>query len=216
MVGDYGLRSALLRHYINSRQNTLITLAYQLIKVITRIIIGVLAALIVAFSLEWSFVSVLVAVLLLLGGAFAIKKLLVAVARNKRAEKLLGVEGKLDFSKLRTKRALLPAVGIFTAFSLQTALLVYWLEGESSFITIWLTVILTYSITSFMPPLSIFDPVAKSAVGALLYADFVAPNVLLFAFTATWLVNRGIPALISGVFFRRLTNRFQETANSTT
>jgi len=215
LVGEYGLRSVLLRNEVDSRQNTLVTLAYQLMKVATRIIIGVLAGLLFMLSGAWSLISLVVTVGLLIGGAIAIKRLLKAVAKNKYANKLIKGANSLDFSQLRTKRALLPASLLFLAFSLQTALLIFWLDNKGDFFQVWLMVILTYSITSFLPPLSIFDPLAKSAVGALLYTEFASPNVMLFAFTATWVINRGVPAIISSLLFKRFSNRLQETARST-
>lgn len=216
LVGDYGLRSILLRHYINARQNTLVTMAYQLMKVATRIIIGVLAGLLFIYKGMWSLVSLLITVGLMFTGAFVIKQLLKAIARNKYAHTLMGSGTGIDFNQLPTTKALLPATVLFLVFSLQTTLLIFWLDISSTFYITWLMVIITYSITSFLPPLSIFDPLAKSAIGALLYNDFAAPNVILLAFTVTWVLNRGVPALISSLFFRRFSNAAQETASSTT
>jgi hypothetical protein len=122
----------------------------------------------------------------------------------------------LDFSNLRLKYSVIPATLLFATFSMQTALLIYWIEPLAPFIQILSWVIITYSLTSFLPPMSFFDPLVKSAFGSLLYVQVAAPDVILFAFTITWVINRGLPALESGLFFRRLSGLAQRTSNSTT
>jgi hypothetical protein len=216
LVGDYGLRSYFLRKQLDSKQNTLVTLAYQLLKVATRIIVGLAALIFLSFQSSWRYTALILAAALLIGGAMSIKRLIQIIAQTSLANRLIGQQERLDFSNLRLKYSVIPATLLFATFSMQTALLIYWIEPLAPFIQILSWVIITYSLTSFLPPMSFFDPLVKSAFGSLLYVQVAAPDVLLFAFTITWVINRGVPALASGLFFRRLSGLAQRTSNSTT
>lgn len=216
LVGDYGLRSYFLKDDLDSRQNTLVTLAYQLLKVATRIIIGIGALILLSFQSTWRFTAILLAAVLLIFGALSIKRIIQVIAKTRLANRLIGDRERLDFSNLRLKYSVVPAAVLFGTFSMQTALLIYWIEPQAPFLQIISWVVITYSLTSFLPPMSFFDPLVKSAFGTLLYVQVAGPDVLLFAFTITWVVNRGLPALFSGIFFRRLSGLAQRTSNSTT
>ena len=215
LVGDYGLRSMLLKNDIDPRQNTMVTMAYQLLKVMTRVVVGMAAAIVLSVKLVWGWLLLLLAAALLVLGGVSVKQFIKAIGKSKYTQRLWGIGDRLDFSQLNVMRALLPALLLFLCFCLQTGLLIFWLDDASSFYQILLWVILTYSITSFLPPLSFFDPLAKSAFGALFGAQFASADAILVAFTLTWLLNRGIPAFISGVFFRKLSKGFQNTSSST-
>jgi hypothetical protein len=215
LVGDYGLRSYFLRDKLEARQNTLVTLAYQLLKVATRIIVGFMALIFISFQSTWDFTAILLSAGLLVAGAMSIKKIVKTIANSKLASRFLGDRERLDFSGLRLKFSVVPATLLFGTFSLQTALLIHWIDPQTPFLQVLLWVIITYSLTSFLPPMSFFDPLVKSAFGTLLYVQIAGADVLLFAFTVTWVVNRGIPALLSGILFRRLSGLAQRTSNST-
>ncbi len=215
LVGDYGLRSYFLRNDLDSRQNTFVTLAYQMVKVSTRIIIGFAALIFLSFQSEWRFLAIVLAAGLLIVGVLSIKRLVIVLAKTRLVGRFLGDRERLDFSKLRLKITVVPATLLFATFSLQTALLIHWVVPDSDFLQVYSWVIVTYSVTSFLPPMSFFDPLVKSAFGALLYVQVASADVLLFAFTITWVVNRGIPACVSGLLFRRLSG-LQRTSNSTT
>jgi hypothetical protein len=215
LVGDYGLRSYFLRDELEARQNTLVTLAYQLVKVATRISIGLVALIFISFQTNWRFTAIILAVALLLAGAMTIQHLVKIIAHSKLARRFLGDRDRLDFGAMRLKVTTIPATLLFSTFCLQTALLIHWIDPQTPFLEVLAWVIVTYSLTSFLPPMSIFDPLVKSAFGTLLYVQVAGADVLLFAFTSTWVVNRGIPALLSGVFFRRMAGLSQPTSNST-
>lgn len=215
LVGDYGLRSMLLKNDIDPRQNTMVTMAYQLVKVMTRVVVGIAAAIVLSVKLVWGWVLLFLAVALMILGGITVKQFIKAIGKSKYTQRLWGMGDRLDFSQLNVMRALLPAILLFLCFSLQTGLLIFWLDDASSLYQILLWVILTYSITSFLPPLSFFDPLAKSAFGALFGAQFASADAILVAFTLTWMLNRGVPAFISGVLFRKLSKGFQSTSSST-
>jgi hypothetical protein len=215
LVGDYGLRSMLLKNDIDPRQNTMVTMAYQLVKVMTRVVVGIAAAIVLSVKLVWGWVLLLLAVALMILGGITVKQFIKAIGKSKYTQRLWGMGDRLDFSQLNVMRALLPAILLFLCFGLQTGLLIFWLDDASSLYQILLWVILTYSITSFLPPLSFFDPLAKSAFGALFGAQFASADAILVAFTLTWMLNRGVPAFISGVLFRKLSKGFQSTSSST-
>jgi hypothetical protein len=200
---------------LESRQNTLVTLSYQMVKVGTRIVVGVMALAAVSKTMEWRFLAVLLGAGLLLGGAFSLKQMVQRLARSRVAGRLLAGKDRLDFSALRLQVTVVPAIFLFLTFSAQTSLLAYWLGDGVAFLEVLYWVVITYSLTSFLPPMSFFDPLVKSAFGALLYTQVIQPDVLLFAFTITWVINRGIPALLSGLFFRRLSGLVQATSKST-
>ncbi len=215
LVGDYGLRSMLLKNDIDPRQNTLVTMAYQLVKVMTRVVIGIAAAIVLSATLVWGWLLLVLAAALLVLGGFTVKQFVKTIGKSKYTQRLWGMGDRLDFSQLNMLRTLLPAILLFLCFSLQTTLLIFWLDDAPSLLHILLWVILTYSITSFLPPLSFFDPLAKSAFGALIGSQFASADAILMAFTLTWILNRGVPALISGLLFRTLSHGIQNTSSST-
>lgn len=215
LVGDYGLRSMLLKNDIEPRQNTMVTMAYQLIKVMTRVVVGIAAAIVLSVKLVWGWLLLLMASALLVLGGVSVKQFIKAIGKSKYTQRLWGMGDRLDFTQLNVMRALLPALLLFLCFCLQTGLLIFWLDDATSFYPILLWVILTYSITSFLPPLSFFDPLAKSAFGALFGAQFASADAILVAFTLTWMLNRGVPALVSGLLFRKLSHGYNNTSSST-
>jgi hypothetical protein len=215
LVGDYGLRSMLLKNDIDPRQNTLVTMAYQLVKVMTRVVIGIAAAVVLSAKLVWGWLLLLLAAALLVLGGFTVKQFIKAIGKSKYTQRLWGMGDRLDFSQLNMLRTLLPAILLFLGFSMQTALLIFWLDDATSLFQVLLWVILTYSITSFLPPLSFFDPLAKSAFGALIGSQFASADAILMAFTLTWVLNRGVPALLSGLLFKKLARGVQNTSSST-
>lgn len=215
LVGDYGLRSVLLRNHIDPRQNTLVTLAYQLLKVFTRVAIGVLAAIVLSSEISWGWILILFAAALLVLGVVSIKQFIRGIGKSKYTQQLLGMGDRLDFTQLNMLKAMLPAIVLFLTFCLQTSLLIFWIDDTSPLHMVLLWVVLTYSVTSFLPPLSFFDPLAKSAFGALLGGQFASPEAILVSFSLTWIINRGLPALFSSLFFRRLSGVHQSTSSST-
>lgn len=217
MLGDYALRSFLLKAYIHPGQNVLITMAYQVLKLGTRVVLGLIAATYLLFSHQLHLFSVVVLVVFLMGFAFFLKRFFKLLLKQKKALSLLRInEQEYNIHTLPLHTAVLPALLIFIIYSLQTALLAFWFQGDAELLSVWITIVVIYGVTSFLPPLSFFDPLAKSAVGTLLYAGILDAEVQLVAFTCIWLLNRGVPAVLGSLLFSRTMGAVYFNAKETT
>ena len=215
-AGDYGLRSYLLKHEIEGWQNVLLSWSYRLIKMAVRVILGLLCVFYIMVSNDLVVIGILLSVGLLILGGISIKHMISWVSNTKGASKVLDKKDRIDFGKLNLKRVIIPGILLFLAYSVQTSLLIFWMNNSVGFYDVLNWVIITYSITSFLPTTGIFDPLIKSAFGALFSAQLVAsPAVILFAFTITWLINLGIPGLVSSVLFRKIIAKAYRTSRST-
>lgn len=215
-AGDYGLRSFLLKDKIEGWQNALLSWAYRLVKMAMRVMIGFLCIFYTMISKDLFLLGALLTLILMFASGMSIRGMISWVSKTKSANRVLGDKERIDFSNLRFKRVLMPAVLVFMAFSLETTFLIYWMSDSTSLLDVLIWVVITYSITSFLPTTGIFDPLIKSAFGALFAQQLVAsPAVILFGFTITWCVNLGIPGLISSLLFRKLIGKFYRTSTST-
>lgn len=204
-VGDYGLRSYLLRDVLESRQNALLSMSYRLIKMVVRIILGLLCIVYASVLKDLFLLGALLALVLMFASGTAIRGAITMMSKTKQADKVLKERKRIDFSTLNLKRVLVPTVLLFVAYSIETALLIFWMAPDAGFIAIWIWVIITYSVTSFLPATGIFDPMIKSAFGALFAVQLAAPSaIILVAFTITWCVNLGVPGFISSLLFRKV------------
>ncbi len=216
-VGDYGLRSYLLKDKIEQRQNALLSLSYRLVKMAIRIISGLLCIVYISAHYKLFLLGAVLALVLMVLSGISIRAVVHYLSKSKRANKILKERDRLDFKRLNLKRVLVPTVLLFVAYSVQTAILIYWLADTQTFLQIWVWVIITYSITSFLPATGVFDPMIKSAFGALFTLQLAAsPAVILVGFSVTWLMNLGVPGFISSVLFRKLIGKSYRTSKSTT
>ncbi len=215
-VGDYGLRSYLLKDNIESRQNALLSLSYRLVKMAVRIVLGLLCLFYVMISEDLFLVGAALAAGLLVASFFSIRAAIMYLSKSRSANKILQHRERIDFTALNLKRVFVPAVLLFVAYSVQTSVIVFWMTGSLAFLEIWIWVIITYSITSFLPATGIFDPLIKSAFGALFAVQLAAsPAIILFAFSLTWLLNLGLPGFVSSLLFKKLIGKAYRTTKST-
>jgi hypothetical protein len=215
-VGDYGLRSYLLKDKIEARQNALLSLTYRLVKMAVRIVMGLLCIFYVSISQDLVLLGVALAIGLLAMSFISIRAAILYVSKSKSANKILNERERIDFSKINLTRVFVPGVLLFAAYSLQTSVLIFWMSQSAPFMDILLWVVITYSITSFLPATGVFDPMIKSAFGALFALQLAAaPAIILFAFTTTWLFNLGVPGFISSLLFRKLIGKAYRTTKST-
>ena len=216
-VGDYGLRSYLLKDKIEARQNALLSLTYRLVKMAVRIVIGLLCIFYASISQDLVLLGVALAIVLLVMSFISIRAAILYISKSKSAHKILNERERIDFSKINLKRVFVPGILLFAAYSLQTAAMIFWMSSGAQFLDVLIWVVITYSITSFLPATGIFDPMIKSAFGAFFALQLAAdPAIILFAFTLTWMMNLGIPGFISSVLFRRLIGKAYRTTKSTT
>lgn len=205
-AGDYGLRSYLLKNKIETRQNALLSLTFRLVKMVVRIVCGLLCLVYIGYAQHYFLVSLILAALLLLGAGFSIQGAIHFVSKTKQANRVLENRERINFKDMKLYKSFVPAIILYVAYSLQTALFVFYIDQSPSFFTVWIWVVITYSVTSFIPATGIFDPLIKSAFGALFVSQLTAsPMAILFGFTITWLMNLGIPGLVSSLFFKRIT-----------
>ena len=215
-VGDYGLRSYLLKKKIESRQNALLSLTYRLVKMAVRIVLGLLCIFYVSISQDLLIIGVALAVGLLVMSFISIRAAILYISNSKGANKILSERERIDFTKINLKRVFIPGILLFAAYSIQTSAMIFWMSDSAEFIEILIWVIITYSITSFLPATGIFDPMIKSAFGALFALQLAAdPAIILLAFTSTWLVNLGLPGFISSLLFRKMIGKAYRTSKST-
>ena len=215
-VGDYGLRSYLLKDKIESRQNALLSLTYRLVKMAVRIVLGMFCIFYATFSQDLFLAGALLAAGLLLLSFISIRAVVMYLSKSRAANKILNERERLDFSQINLKRVFVPGILLFVAYSVQTSVLIYWMSQSMEFIEIWIWVIITYSITSFLPATGIFDPMIKSAFGALFAVQLAAsPAIILFAFSITWVMNLGVPGFISSLLFKKLIGKAYRTSKST-
>jgi hypothetical protein len=204
-AGDYGTRSLLLKTKIETRQNALLSLTYRLIKMTVRIVLGLLCLLYLSVSKDYILLGVMLSGVLLILSGMTIKGSLFWISKSKSAERFLENRTRINFKDLNIQSSFVPGLLLFLAYTLQTSLMIFWVDPSHHFENIWIWVVITYSITSFLPAAGFFDPAIKSAFATLFAEQFVvAPPIILFAFTVTWIVNLGIPGIISSLFLRRL------------
>jgi len=216
-AGDYGLRSLLLRGQIESRQNALLSLAYRLVKMAVRLVVGLVFVFLAMRNNEHWALGVALGIILLLGGSFSIRSAVNWLSRTRQADKMLQNRERLNFTDLRLTKSFVPAILLFTAYSAECALIITWAEAAPSFWPIFQWVVITYSITSFLPATGIFDPLIKSAFGAMFAMQLDAsPIAILLGFTITWLINLGVPGFISALFFKKITGLHQPISSATT
>jgi len=138
------------------------------------------------------------------------------LSKSRAANKILNERERIDFSRINLKRVFVPGILLFVAYSVQTSVLIYWMSQSMEFPEIMIWVIITYSITSFLPATGIFDPMIKSAFGALFAVQLAAsPAIILFAFSITWVMNLGLPGFISSLLFKKLIGKAYRTSKST-
>lgn len=196
-VGEYGVRAMAFSETGKSRQSFLLTFAYRITKTFVKFGFGMVAG-ILLFSGEHIhplyFYSTLG--LLVIGFSF-LPKFIDFLYHSKLGRWFFGSEEQRDwhFKNRHFWKALFPAMIKFASYSGQLALIIH-LGSSTSLMDSFMGSVLTYSIASIIPTLSLFDPLVKTSIGDLVFQNQgLSIEWLAFGTTFVWLINLGIPSL---------------------
>lgn len=98
----------------------------------------------------------------------------------------------------------LPALIKFTSYTLQLAILLNLRPGFELQDLFWRSSAV-YSLSSFIPTLSLFDPMVKTSIGDVVMAPIDMPlGWLAFCTSIVWLVNLGLPSIVGFILWLRM------------
>lgn len=206
-IGEYGIKALSFTELGKSRQSLLLTFSYRSTKSFVKLAAGLLAMYMILQSSYpvWS-VLLLVALLLLCIVYWFMPQLLEWVYHHKWGRWIFGDKEVRNWHFKRSEflKATIPASVRFLSYSAELAILVA-LGTKLNFFNALARSISTYSISTFIPSLSVFDPVVKTSVGDMIFTgENVGIEWVGFCITTVWFANVGFPSLIGYLLWMRM------------
>lgn len=206
-IGEYGIRSIHFSKLGKIRQSFLLTLSYRVSKFVVNLGVGLLAGAILLRSYSSNLSSFLAFALVgLIIFIWFIPKFLDLIYHSALGRWIFGPEEVRNwhFSKREFLTSLFPALIKFLSYSSQLAILIY-LGTQLPIAEALSRSISVYSLSSFIPTLSIFDPLVRTAIGDWVFQSTdTGLKWITFSILIVWSVNVAIPALFGYFLWFRM------------
>ncbi|KAB2805329.1 hypothetical protein [Phaeocystidibacter luteus] len=205
-VGEYGIKALHFTELGKKRQSALLTFSYRAAKWFVKSAAGLAAGIWIWSSSNNTLVAICSVALagLVLSYAF-IPKLL-----NKTYHSKIGrwafdekEDREWQFKSSNFWKSTLPAMVKFASYTGQLALLIALGSSMGIEEAFWRSSAI-YSLASFIPSLSLFDPMVKTGIGELVMTpQGVSLAWLAISTTIVWVTNLGIPSIIGYILWLR-------------
>lgn len=206
-LGEYGIKALHFTELGKKKQSVLLTISYRWAKWFVKSGFGLLAGYMIWKSnrpeLAWACLAILV--LLAISYAF-LPRILDALYHGKIGRFLFDDKEVTDwnFKNNYFWRALSVACLKFSSYTLQLAILLHLGSELSLFDGFWRSSAI-YSLSSFIPTLSLFDPMVKAGIGELVIPqEMVSIAWIAVSTFLVWLTNLGLPSAVGYVLWWRM------------
>jgi hypothetical protein len=204
-IGEYHGKQ-LLTDKLKRKNSYYSTLAYQTVKLIAKLVLGLAiiggALITTEEGLGW--------VLLFASGV-----LFVGYSSQDYLWKRFGIHRLLEkygFNNIPTDTPVqFRLLAIFSSlikvlvYSFQFYLCVHFVAEQTTILAVFPTIVLFYTVSAWLPSLGFLDPLTKGSLGLLIMTtSLIDPGVVLFATTLVWLINVALPALAGGLLHLRV------------
>ncbi|NVK28385.1 MAG: flippase-like domain-containing protein [Flavobacteriia bacterium] len=205
-VGEYGIKALHFTELGRKRQSALLTLSYRAAKWFVKSAAGLSAGIWIWSSSDSKLVwicALAIGVLILIY-AF-IPNLLNWVYHSRIGRWALEEKEDRDwhFKAYNFWKSLLPAAIKFSSYTGQLALLIALGSSMGMEEAFWRSSAI-YSLASFIPSLSLFDPMVKTGIGEIVMSpEGVSLAWLAICTTLVWITNMGIPSIVGYILWLR-------------
>lgn len=206
-LGEYGIKALHFTELGKKKQSILLTISYRWAKWYAKSGFGLLAGYMIWQTsnpdLAWACLSLLV----ILAVSYAFLPSILDKVYHGKIGRLI-FEGKeqtdWNFKNNYFWRALWVACVKFSSYTLQLAILLH-LGSELNLLEGFWRSSAIYSLSSFIPTLSLFDPMVKAGIGEFVIPQEMASIAWIAVSTfIVWVSNMGIPSAVGYVFWWRM------------
>lgn len=198
-LGEYGIKALQFSESADQKQSVFLTFSYRFSKTYVKTAMGLLAG-----YFLWTGNSPIAAWTCLIGlliasiGFYYFPAIMNVVSSRPWLLRLLRLspDSNWNFKKLKIRRSILPALIKFASYSGQLALILTYWSGANGWSTWWRSTAV-YSLGSYIPTLSVFDPVVKTSLGDVLFTPIGIPiETIALGTGMVWIMNMGLPSII--------------------
>ncbi len=198
-IGEYGIKALHFTELGQKRQSVLLTLSYRSAKWYAKTAIGLLAGIWIWWDSSHLLRNICAFALLLLILSFRyLPTVLDRIYHSKLSAWAFDQEAiaNWNFKDEQFYHAIPPAFIKFISYTGQLSLLIF-MGSDLSFGEAFMRSGAIYSLASFIPTLSLFDPVVKASIGEIVMIPAgVSLEWLALSTVLVWTVNLGIPSLV--------------------
>lgn len=206
-IGEYGIKALSFTELGKSRQSLLLTFSYRSTKSFVKLAAGLIAMYFILLSdfPLWSNL-LLLGLVVTCSVYWFMPQILEWIYHHKIGRWVFGDKEARDwhFERKEFLHATIPASIRFVSYSAELAILIT-LGSNLNFFSSLARSISTYSISTFIPSLSFFDPVVKASVGDMVFSgQNVGIEWVGFCIAAVWFMNVGFPSFIGFLLWLRM------------
>ncbi|MCH8554861.1 MAG: lysylphosphatidylglycerol synthase domain-containing protein [Schleiferiaceae bacterium] len=204
-IGEYHGKQ-LLTDKLKRKNSYYSTLAYQTVKLLAKLFLGlsIIGGALITAQEGLGWVVLFAAVVLIVGYSsqdFFWKRLGIHRLLEKYGLHNVQSDTPIQFRLLAILSSLLKVL----VYSFQFYLCVYFVAEQTSFLAIFPTIVLFYTVSAWLPSLGFLDPLTKGSLGLIIIStSIIDPGLVLFATTLVWLINVGIPAVAGSLLHWRV------------
>lgn len=206
-IGEYGIKALHFTELGKKRQSVLLTFSYRWAKWYVKMGFGAIAGIYLWYHQNSNLTYLLMAVLAGLIFSYRFLPSILDRVYHGRIGRIIfdaSEDKNWNFKNNYFIKSITPAIIKFTSYTGQLALLLALGSNLNLIETFWRSSAI-YSIASFIPTLSLIDPMVKAGLGEFILSD-VSINLEWIALSTAlvWLTNLGIPSLIGyGMWLRK-------------